>query len=409
MNLKSATATAVSLTESGDTLPTGTGELTVTGAATFTANTSTESGTGTTLMEGGASIAASNSLSLTVSRTLELQGMSTVTGTTGGGTIALGTAGTLKIDSGATFDEASGGTIATDLTIAGTTGMVANDGTFEKTVGTGATIINAAFVNTGISGNVAHVQVATGTLDFTSSATESDTFTSYSGSGTIEFAGGTRTLDNNSGITTSNVEVAGAMVTDNGTYNVSGSTTVSSGALNLDGTVIGLGAVSVSGGSLSLASASGTLSSSSSVSLTSNGTTLALGSENLTTGTFTQQRGILSGNGTLTVTGSATWVGGVPDVETGAGETILQGTSTLTSIIDLDGGREISNQGTATWTGGDNITLGYNGASQGSSAGGGPSTMHRSGRSRSKAAATKRSTSRRARRNSVTRALSPSP
>ncbi len=143
---------------------TGTGELTVTGAATFTANTSTESGTGTTLMEGGASIAASNSLSLTVSRTLELQGMSTVTGTTGGGTIALGTAGTLKIDSGATFDEASGGTIATDLTIAGTTGMVANDGTFEKTVGTGATIINAAFVNTGISGNVAHVQVATGTL-----------------------------------------------------------------------------------------------------------------------------------------------------------------------------------------------------------------------------------------------------
>ena len=130
-------------------------------------------------MEGGASIAASNSLSLTVSRTLELQGMSTVTGTAGGGTIsALGTAGTLKIDSGATFDEASGGTIATDLTIAGTTGMVANDGTFEKTVGTGTTTISAAFSDTGTSGNLANVQVATGTLDLSGGG--ADVFASYS-------------------------------------------------------------------------------------------------------------------------------------------------------------------------------------------------------------------------------------
>ncbi len=96
LDVGASSDTMTSLFQSGGTL-TGTGELTVTGAATFTANTSTESGAGTTLMEGGASIAASNSLSLTVSRTLELQGMSTVTGTTGGGTIALGTAGTLKM------------------------------------------------------------------------------------------------------------------------------------------------------------------------------------------------------------------------------------------------------------------------------------------------------------------------
>src|SRR6202000_2312682 len=103
-----------SLTETSGTW-TGAGLLTVTGGATFTANSSTESGTGTTLIEGGASIATSNSFGLTLSRTLELQGTSTVTGLTGG-TIGLGASGTLKIDSGATFNDQSG-TSGTGLTI----------------------------------------------------------------------------------------------------------------------------------------------------------------------------------------------------------------------------------------------------------------------------------------------------
>ena len=88
----------LALTQSGGTL-TGSGTLTVAGAATLTASVSAESGTGTTLVEGGASITANNSLSMTLSRTLELQGTSTVTGANGG-LIGLGTTGTLKIDSG---------------------------------------------------------------------------------------------------------------------------------------------------------------------------------------------------------------------------------------------------------------------------------------------------------------------
>ena len=174
---------------------TGAGALTVTGAATFTAGSSTESGTGTTLVEGGASIAAANSFSLTVSRTLELQGTSTVTGTTGG-TIALGTTGILKIDSGATFNDESG-TSGTGLSIGGTafTGPavtigVINNGTWQKTVGAGTTTVNAAFSSTGTSSLApAIVDVETGILDLAGGGL--DTFTRYTGAGTIDFGGGT--------------------------------------------------------------------------------------------------------------------------------------------------------------------------------------------------------------------------
>ena len=86
---------------------TGTGELTVTGTATFNASTYTESGAGTTLVEGGASLTATNGLNMTInSRMLELQGTSTATGTTGGN-ITFFSAGQLRIDSGATFNDES--------------------------------------------------------------------------------------------------------------------------------------------------------------------------------------------------------------------------------------------------------------------------------------------------------------
>ena len=254
-------ATATSLTESGGTL-TGAGTLTVTGAATFTANSSTESGTGTTLVEGGASIATANSFSLTVSRTLELQGTSTVTGTTGG-TIGLGTTGILKIDSGATFDDQSG-TAGPGLTINGTaftgpavtTGVI-NDGTWQKTVGAGTTIINAAFSSTGTSSLApAIVDVETGILDLAGGGL--DTFTRYTGAGTIDFGGGTRTIDSSdssdNGIAISNVQFNGGSTTVFGSYSAATSTTVTSGIADLKNGSAVLGALSMAngGGTLTL-------------------------------------------------------------------------------------------------------------------------------------------------------------
>ncbi len=131
------------------------------------------------------------------SRALELQGTSTATGTTGGN-ITFFSAGQLRIDSGATFNDESG-TARTGLTISGT-GTVANYGTWEKTVGNGTAIISAAFNSTGTAAALANVEVATGTLNLSGGGT--DVFTSYSGAGTIYFGGGTRTLDANSSITT---------------------------------------------------------------------------------------------------------------------------------------------------------------------------------------------------------------
>ena len=308
LNLEAAAATAASLMESGGTL-TGTGELTVTGAATFTANSYTESGTGTTLVEGGASIAASTSLSLSLSRTLELQSTSTVTGTGGGGGIALGTSGTLKIDSGATFDEASGSTTTTDLTISGTTGAVSNAGTFEKTVGTGTTTVNATFNDTGTSGNLANVQVATGTLDLSGGG--ADVFTSYSGAGTIDFGGGTRTLDTNSSITSANVVANGGMTTDNGSYNVT-STTINGGTLILNGT---------SSTTSFTESSSGTLGGTGTLTVTGN-----------TPATFTAASSAENGTGTTLLEGGASFATGGNNLSLVlTSRTLeLQGTSTVT-------------------------------------------------------------------------------
>ena len=177
--------------KSGGTLS-GSGTLTVAGAATLTASVSAESGTGTTLVEGGASITANNSLSMTLSRTLEFQGTSTVTGANGG-LIALGTTGILKIDSGATFNDESGtsGGGVTGLTINGSTytgpliGIV-NAGTWEKTVGAGTTISSAppsaARERPAIS---PRWMSAAGILDLAGGG--ADVFTSYVGGGTIDF------------------------------------------------------------------------------------------------------------------------------------------------------------------------------------------------------------------------------
>ena len=251
LNLEAATATAASLAQSGGTLS-GTGTLTVTGAATFNADSYAESGTGRTLVEGGASITANNSLSLTLSGTLELQGTSTVTGTSGG-IIGLGTTGTLKLDSGAIFNDESG-TSGTGLTISGTTGTVSNAGTWEKTSNTNTTTINTAFSNTGT------VEVQTGTLDFNGNLTNSGTVEttatgaiiqlgssgSVSNSGLIEATSQSSEFDAKGNTIAWNGASAGVAGTNGIIIGATDTLTLDTGTLNLTGA----GALSLQGGQI---------------------------------------------------------------------------------------------------------------------------------------------------------------
>jgi probable HAF family extracellular repeat protein len=81
----------------------------------------------------------------------------------------------------------------------------------------------------------------------------------------------------------------------------------------------------------------------------------------MTVGSFTQLAfGTLSGTGTFTVTG-ATSIAAPFVAESGAGETVFEGTTSINSGIDLSGGRELQNDGTLTWSGGANINFGTGG------------------------------------------------
>ncbi len=129
----------------------------------------------------------------------------------------------------------------------------------------------------------------------------------YEGSGTVQFGGGTRTLDATSSIT-GNALFSG------------GQTTVNGG--------VGTGLMTVTGGTA-----------------TFNGT--------VTTGALTQSGGLLNGSGTLTVTGLST-LSGVSNysTESGSGTTIAQGGATFSgSLFGLDGGRTLQLGGASTATG----------------------------------------------------------
>ena len=326
-NIGASNATIASLTESNSTL-TGSGTLTVSGAASFTANTSTESGTGTTLLQSGASFLLSNGFQLNLSRTLELQGTSTVTSATGG-TFELGITGVLKIDSGAIFNDESGtnGAGLNGLTINGSLGTVSNAGTWEKTIGTGTSVVNSLFNSTGTIGTHANVQIATGTLDLAGGGT--DVFTSYSGAGTIDFGGGTRTLDANSSITTSQVQFNGGSTTVNGSYNAGTSTSLNGGSADLQVAAAALGALTLgtSGGTLNLEAAAATASS------------------------LTESGGTISGSGTLTVSGAASFTSNV-SAENETGTTLLQSGASflLGNAFQLNLSRTLELQGTSTVT-----------------------------------------------------------
>jgi hypothetical protein len=75
---------------------------------------------------------------------------------------------------------------------------------------------------------------------------------------------------------------------------------------------------------------------------------------------FDQTGGTIGGAGTLTVSGAATFGGSSYDEAEGAGTTVLDGTTTDTGTIALDGGYVLANAGTFNVTGSAIFDLGYN-------------------------------------------------
>ena len=325
LNIASADVTAESLSQtidtntSGGTL-TGTGILTVGGTSAFSGGS--ESGTGTTKALGGANF--TNSFSFTGGRNVELGGTSTVTGLN----IHIGLNAPLLIDPTAIFDDhtSAGGFpgLNIDSTGSGSTAAVNNQGLFRKDGTASSSVVNVAFNNTGT------VDVQTGTLDLAAGGIDtSAVYESTTGSGTIDFGGGTHTLDSASTIT-ANALFGGGTTTVNGTYNAP-STAVHGGTANLLGSVSGLGNVSIGSGTLNIGNAD-VLATSISQTVDTN-----------TSG------GTLTGTGILTVSGTSAFSGGS---ESGAGTTKARGGAIFSSTnFSLDGGRTLQLDGTSTATG----------------------------------------------------------
>src|SRR6185503_14551341 len=150
-----STTTLASFAQSGGFL-TGSGTVTITGPATFTDNNGNveEKGTGTTDLKGGGTLNGTSSLLLDGTRVFENEG---TFAWQSGNIIFLSQGATIDNAAGGTFDDQTDGSISTF--VAGAT--VTNAGTFRKSAGTGTTLIQTAFDNTGT------VEVDSGTLDIT--------------------------------------------------------------------------------------------------------------------------------------------------------------------------------------------------------------------------------------------------
>ncbi|MBI2206185.1 MAG: hypothetical protein HYU41_20320 [Candidatus Rokubacteria bacterium] len=215
----------------------------------------------------------------------------------------------------------SGGTLVVLDNRAGGLFLVQNDASFTGDGGSAETFKNAGTVRK---------TTASGTTTFNSGVTFDNA------GGTLDVQTGSLTVAGSFNHTVNSAITAGT-VNAGGGGSSSGSLALSAGTtLNLTGgthslaggtTITGAGLYRVSGGT---ASVSGTVA----------GQTLEIAS------------GTLSGSGALYVTGSMTWSGG--NMSTTSGTTvILAGKSLTISGGDAKGlGRQITNAGTTTWTGG---------------------------------------------------------
>ena len=136
------TNTVATLTMNGNGVLTGPDTLTVTGLTTWTQGTM--SGTGITNANGGVSMPPG--FQTLDTRTVNAGGTSTFGSTAGGPSFVMQNGATLKVKAGATWNIVNDGLMQNN---GGSTPVINNLGTFEKTAGAGTTNIGPNFSNSG--------------------------------------------------------------------------------------------------------------------------------------------------------------------------------------------------------------------------------------------------------------------
>ena len=309
-------STIGSLLLTGGTLG-GTGTVNVTGSATFQGGQMV--GTGTTITQGMLSIEGleGQGVGLASGRTLQADGMTTWIGGTisGDNTTLFDNRGTLNVNGGQVFSSSP----------------FTNEGGVVIGSGSGLTV-------TLLAGD-----------------TQSG---SFSGSGSLEFAGPTASLFGAAVnfAATSNVAV-GALTFADLNVTLGGTIAVGSGdqlvfdssqsiLVPTTGSIIGAGNVQVNGGSFAVGATS-TFAVTGTTTV-NNGTISFAGPATL--GALDLIGSTLTGSGTVTVTGSTTLAGALLS---GSGRTVTQGALTIDSTgVALSGGYVLENQGVANWTSG---------------------------------------------------------
>lgn len=290
----------------------GGGDFTVIGAASLNG---LQTGPGTTILQGASTISF---LGLDGGRTLENQGTLTMSGN---GEIDLGVNPFGASLGDATLQNDLNGVI--DLQGVNHIGFVeqlpagdvsfTNAGTLKKTVGAGPAFIDVALTDTGA------IRVETGALEFDAGLTIGGSGAARVASGaTLRIGGG-----GSSGASAFTV-AAGGRLEFAGHIFAAGGDVFTLGA----GKVGGTGTVAVTGGELALGAGAVTVAG-------------------FAQGNLTQSRSIVSGSGSFTVTGAATFAGGEMR-QTGPGVTLLKGGAALSGNVGglfLDGGRTLENQG----------------------------------------------------------------
>ncbi|MCH7548069.1 MAG: hypothetical protein IH969_00790, partial [Candidatus Krumholzibacteriota bacterium] len=262
----------------------------------------------------------------------------------GGSAIFNGIGGTFDVQGDVQFTQGVGG------------GSFDNNGSFTRTVGTGAVTFTTRFDNAGT------VDVQTGTLQLNAGGTggASGTFM-VAGGATLGFGGGTHTA---SAITlaatgTLNVTAGTLELTGNGT--LSGTVAVATpGTLKFNGSSFALDATSAVSGDGIVEFAAGTATVNGTYAVTGTSTHITGGTVNFentvtpaTTTGLTMSAGTLGGAGQFRVSTTLDWTGGTMK---GAGETWLEATGSATlggGSKTLDGRAFTNGGGGVTWIAGD--------------------------------------------------------
>ncbi|HUJ41958.1 MAG TPA: choice-of-anchor D domain-containing protein, partial [Candidatus Acidoferrales bacterium] len=289
----------------------GTGDVTVNGLLNWTGGT--QDGGGVTNANGGALISGNLVL---LARTINLAG-----NTAWNGRMDNGQGGV--INNSATLE--INGDLFAPFSFGGAQPVLNNAGTITKTAGTGASNISLALNNT----QPGTLSVASGTASFRAGGTSTGSF-SATGTGVLDFGGGTHSLALNAAASisgTGTVSFSGGTVNlSGGTYNVTGGTTFSGATATFSAaaTVTSVGQLTVSGGTATLSSG-----------------------EVINASALNQSGGTLTGTDTVNAAGLFIWTGGTQD---GGGITNANGGAQI-SGNDVLLSRTINLAGTSSWNG----------------------------------------------------------